>query len=116
MANDYTVRIFDQFYALDLVVNADEYEIVYSYFVNYSNNATTAKYFTEALFRISNITQVSVMDLLATFQTGSNPDVTRIMAYYLNSVSSKNVLYGVNQVSTPNFPVARNVIETLPPS
>lgn len=116
MATDYTVRIFDQFYALDLVVNAADYEVVYSYFLDYSNNPTTAKYFTEALFRISNVTQVNIMELLKTFQTSSNPDVSRIMAYYLNSVSPKNVLYGVNQVSTPNFVVARNVVESVPPN
>jgi hypothetical protein len=31
MAVDTTVKIFDQFYNLNLVVNADQYEIVYLY-------------------------------------------------------------------------------------
>ena len=29
---DRTVRIFDQFYNFDLVVEADQFELVYSYF------------------------------------------------------------------------------------
>lgn len=40
---DSTVRVFDQFYNLDLVVNASEYDIVYSYFydVNHSQSWQT---------------------------------------------------------------------------
>lgn len=112
MAKDYTVRIFDQFYNLDLVVSASEYEVVYSYFKDFSSNEKMAKTFTDAIFRISNVTKISVMDLLQTFQSGTNPSLTRTMAYYLNSLGNKNVLYGVNQLMTPNITVARNVIQT----
>lgn len=108
---DYTVRIFDNFYNLDLVVNASEYEIVYSYFESYTSTPAVAKTFTQTLFKISNVTQVPVLELLKTFQTGSNPDLSRIMTYYLNSLSNKFVLYGINDVMAPNNLVARNIIE-----
>ena len=109
MSLDYTVRIFDQFYNLDLVVNASEYEIVNSYFKNYSSEEQVSKSFTDTLFRISNLTQIPVLELLQTFQSGDNPSISRTMAYYLNSVSNKNVLYGVSNVITPNQAVLRNV-------
>ena len=68
MSTDTTVKVFDQFYNLDLVVNADQYEIVYSFFKNYTVNISTAKSFTQTLFRIANETQINVLDLLKTFQ------------------------------------------------
>jgi hypothetical protein len=115
MALDYTVKIFDQFYNLDLVVNASEYEIVYSFFKEYSSDDAVAKSFTDTLFRISNETQIAVLDLLTTFQnTGSDSEKIKIsltMAYYLNSLSNKTVLYGVNQVLVPNNNVQRNIIQ-----
>lgn len=110
MAQDYTVKVFDQFYNLNIVVNANEYDVVYSYFRGYLSNDKTAKTFTDILFRISNITQIPVMDLLQSFQAGSAPDISRTLAYYLNSVGNKFVLYGVNNTVAPNSKVARNII------
>lgn len=109
MATDYTVKVFDEFYNLDLVVSAEEYEIVYSYFRGYLSNDSTAKNFTEILFRISNITQIPVLELLQTFQTGNNPSISRTLAYFLNSVSNKVVLFGVNNTVAPNQLVGRNI-------
>jgi hypothetical protein len=108
---DYTVRIFDQFYNLDLAVNADTYEVVRSFFTGYTSSERVAKSFTDTLFRISNITQVPVLDLLQTFEGSDRLKVSLTMAYYLNSVSNKTVLYGVNQVKAPNQTVARNIVQ-----
>lgn len=108
---DYTVRIFDQFYNLDLAVNADTYEVVRSFFTGYTSSERVAKSFTDTLFRISNITQVPVLDLLQTFEGNDRLKVSLTMAYYLNSVSNKTVLYGVNQVKAPNQTVARNIVQ-----
>lgn len=113
MAQDYTVRIFDQFYNLDLVVNASEYEIIFSYFKQNLANDTEAKVFTEILFRISNITEIPVLDLFQTFQSSNSSidklTISRTMAYYLNSVSNKTVLFGVNNIVSPNQSVSRNI-------
>jgi hypothetical protein len=108
---DYTVRVFDQFYDLDLVVNADEYEVVRSFFTGFTSNEKIARSFTDTIFRISSITQISVMDLLQTFDKSDKLKVSLTMAYYLNSISNKAVLYGVNQVRTPVQSVARNVVQ-----
>lgn len=108
---DYTVKIFDQFYNLDLVVSASEYEIVYSFFTGYTSNEKVARSFTDTLFRISNITEIPVMELLQTFEGSDKLKVSLTMAYYLNSVSNKTVLYGVNQVKTPNQAVSRNIVQ-----
>lgn len=112
MATDYTVKIFDQFYNLDLVVNANEYEIVYSYFLENMTRELVAKTFTEVLFSISNNTKIPVLDLLNSFQNSNQTvdtmSITRTMAYYLNSVSNKTLLYGVSERQLPNQTVIRN--------
>lgn len=114
MANtDLTVKIFNNFYDLDLVINASEYEVVLSYFKGTTNDESTAKSFTETLFRVSNITQISVLELLQTFQT-NEPNKMKVMltmAYYLNSISNKTVMYGASNTVTPNQIVARNIVQ-----
>lgn len=111
MAVDNTVKIFDQFYDLNLVVNADQYEIVYSFFKGYTTNIATARSFTTTLFLIANQTQTNVLELLDTFERGDKLKVSLTMAYYLNSVSNKTVMFGVNNIITPNNSVQRNIIQ-----
>lgn len=110
MAVDYTVKIFNPFYNLNLVVNANEYEVVYSFFAGKFSSAAAAKSFTENLFMVANDTQISVMELLQSFEGQDSVKINLTMAYYLNSLGSKNVLYGVENVAAPNDLVLRNVI------
>lgn len=107
---DRTVRIFDQFYNFDLVVNASEYDVVYSYFYDVSNSKTVAKNFTTMLFRISNVTGEKIADLLEYIQGSSKMEVSALLAYYLNSIKSKTTLYGVSTEPQPNQPVQRNIV------
>jgi hypothetical protein len=108
---DTTVRIFDEFYNLDLAVDANQYEIVYSFFKGYTSSLATARSFTQILFRIANETQINVLDLLQTFEKSDKLKVSLTMAYYLNSVSNQTVLFGVNNVIAPNNTVQRNIVQ-----
>jgi hypothetical protein len=107
---DKTVKIFNQFYNLDTVVTADQYDLVYSYFKNLTPSQASAQAFTENLFRVANETQIDAIDLLQTFK-GDKLTMSLTMAYYLNSLSNKTVLYGINEIATPNNNVARNIIQ-----
>ena len=111
IGTDQTVRIFDQFYDLDLVVNADQYEIVLSFFRDYTSNEAIAKSFAQTLFRIANQTQENVLDLLQTFQGGDYIKVSLTMAYYLNSLSNRTVLFGYTNVIQPVESVQRNIVQ-----
>lgn len=111
VAQDLTVKIFDAFYDLNLVVNADQYEVVWSYFKQYTSSDVVAKSFTQTLFRIANETQINVLDLLQTFEGSDSMKVTLTMAYYLNSVSNKTVMFGVNNLIVPNNTVQRNIVQ-----
>lgn len=112
MALDNTVKIFDQFYNTPLVVNGNEYDIVYSFFKQYTSEIKTAKSFTETLFRISNITNQDVLTLLQTFEAGDKMKVALTMAYYLNTVNStKAVMFGVANLLAPAILIQRNIVE-----
>lgn len=111
MAMDQTVRIFNEFYNLNLVVSANEYEIVKSFFDGYTTSKDVAANFTQTLFRISNQTGIDVLTLLDSFQAEDSMKVTLTMAYYLNSFSDKTVMFGINNIITANQPVERNIIQ-----
>jgi S-adenosylmethionine hydrolase len=108
---DQTVRIFDQFYNYAANVPAQEYDAVLSYFSSVFTTIEAAENFTSALFRVAEQTNTDVLTLLQTFQqTGSTqPQITLLMAYYLNSVRSTSTLLGVLTPTTPNYYAARNV-------
>lgn len=106
---DTTVKIFDEFYAYQQVVPAEEYDAVYSYFRSVFDTAEAAGNFTTTIFRVANQSGVPVMDILQELQTKTKPQLTVTLAYYLNGTRSKSTLLGINALATPNFYVARNV-------
>lgn len=108
---DSTIRIFNEFYNVKLTVSANEYEIVNSFFRNYTTNDKVATSYTETLFRISNETDIDVLTLLDSFQATDSMKITLTMAYYLNSLSDKKVLYGINNIISSNQIVQRNIIQ-----
>ena len=107
---DNTVKVFDEFYNVRMSISASEYEIVYSFFREYTANATVARSFSETLFRISNITGVSAIELLENFKGADSMKITLTMAYYLNSLGNKTVMYGISNMLPPNQLVQRNVV------
>lgn len=108
---DRTIRIFDSFYSIDLVVGASEYDIVHAYFVSVCATKNIANNFTVMLFRVAQETGVNVLDLLQSIQGKSKLDMNQTISYYLNSLKSKTSLYGVSLVPKPNQPVARNIVQ-----
>ena len=108
---DQTVRIFDSFYNLNLVVNAADYDIVYSYFKGVSENTNIASNFTVVLFRIAQDGGYNVLDLLQIIKgAGNKLQMNKVICYYLNTFKSKASLYGVSNVPKPNQAAQRNVV------
>ena len=108
---DQTVRIFDSFYAFNAVVNAVEYDIVYSYFVSVCATKNIAANFTAVLFRIAQETQIPILELLDQIKGTKKMEMNQILAYYLNSFKSKTSLYGTAIIPKSNQPVARNIVQ-----
>ena len=101
---DNTVKIFDSFYAFDLSVNADQYDIVHGYFTSICN-------FTAVFFRIAQETGLNVLDLLDQIKGTKKMEMNQVMAYYLNSFKSRTSLYGIAVEPKSNQPVARNIVQ-----
>ena len=55
---DQTVRVYDEFYSFDVNVPADEYDIVYSFFLREMTTPRAAGNFTVSLFRVAEETQI----------------------------------------------------------
>lgn len=108
---DQTVKIFDEFYGFNLIVNGSEYDIVYSYFKKICDTAQIAGNFTVYLFRIAQETQISVLELLDYIQGKTQLETNTVIAYYLNSFKSKSSIYGFGTVPQPNEAVARNIVQ-----
>jgi len=108
---DQTVRVYDQFYKYDANIPAQEYDAVVSYFKSVFTTADAAENMTTSLFRVADATNTSAIALLQTFQqnASSAPEVTIMMAYYLNLVRSPSTLLGILAPTTPNYYTARNV-------
>ena len=109
---DPTIKIYDSFYSVKLVVPSDQYDIVRSFFLGISSSEKIANNFTAFFFRIAQETKVDGMELLQQMKgVGDKLKVNQIMAYYINSLKSKTSLYGVSVVPKPNTPVARNIVQ-----
>lgn len=106
---DQTVQIFDRFYGYQQHVPVDAYDAVLSYFRSVFKSLEAAGNFTVSVFRISQETNIPVMNLLQQFQGQSAPEITLTLAYYLNNIRSSSTLLGLNVPTQPNFYVARNI-------
>jgi hypothetical protein len=107
---DQTVKIFDEFYGFNLIINSSEYDVVSSYFKGICDTAQIAGNFTVYLFRISQETQIPVLELLSYIQGKTQLETNTVIAYYLNSFKSKTAIYGFGTVPQPNESVARNIV------
>lgn len=108
---DQTIRIYDSFYAVNMIVPADKFDIVYGYFTSVCDTKNIAANFTAFLFRIAQEIQVDVLELLDQIQgVNDKLQMNKILIYYLNTFKSKTSLYGIAAVPQPNLPIARNIV------
>ena len=106
---DQTVQIFDRFYGYEQTVAVDEYDAVLSYFKSVMGTNEIAGNFAVSVFRVAQLSNTPVMNVLQQFYGKSKPEITITMAYYLNSIRSASTLLGINVPTQPNQYVARNV-------
>lgn len=109
-AVDLTVRVFDEFYEFAVDVDANEYDVVNSFFRSVFKTASAADSFTSVLFRISDETGILVTTLLEQMADQNEIQITNTLAYYLNGLRSPTTLLGVNNPVQPNVWAARNVL------
>lgn len=103
-------NIFDSFYNFSEVVNSSEFDIVHGYFMSITKNKNVANNFSSMMFRISNQTKIPALTLLSYIQGKSSLEMTKLLAYYINSLKSKTALYGIATVPQSNQAAARNIL------
>jgi hypothetical protein len=108
---DQTIKLLNSFYNVDLNVDANQYEIIHSFFKEYCSDEKMADDYTEILFRISTITDIDALELLNSFVGLDSMKIALTLCYYLNTINeNKVVLFGVSDVLTPNEKVQRNIV------
>jgi hypothetical protein len=88
---DLTVRIFDEFYGFQYDVQAQEYDVVYSYFKSIYTTAQAAGNFTVALFRVAAEQNIPVLNLLTVFE------VPCVHGFYYDWIGKRHPPRGVTQ-------------------
>ena len=107
---DKTVRIFDQFYNIDLVIDSNQWDIVYSYWYEKSQSTNIAENFSTIIFRLSSVTGDNALDILDYVKGSTATETNALLAFYLNSSKSKTTLYGVTNIPQPNILIQRNIV------
>ena len=107
---DPTIRAFDEFYNRELVIDANQYDVVYSFLSKIFTDEFAAKNFTLSVFQISEDTGESVETIISQLRNQNTLQVTATLAYYLNNNRSNTTLLGVSNTVTPNQYVARNIL------
>ena len=106
-----TVRIADKFNNVNIDIDGNDYDIVYSYFLDVSNNESIASNFAAFFFRISKEANLEVKELLELIKgQTSTLEMNKIIAYYLNAFRSRTALYGTGITPKPNPSIQRNVV------
>ena len=109
---DQTVLIYDSFYSMKSVVNASEYDAVYSYFYGVCGNQTIAGNYAAILFNIAQQGGYNVIELLQIIKGAKNTlQMNSLICYYLNTFKSQASMYGISNVPNPNQAVQRNVVQ-----
>ena len=107
---DLTVRLFDEFYKRELVIDTNVYDTVLSFFTNIFADGVAAKNFTLSVFTISEDSGTPVETLLSELSKQNKIQITATLAYYLNNQRSNATLLGITNTPFPNQYTARNIL------
>lgn len=107
---DPTVRAFDDFYQRELVIDQNQYDVVYSFFKKIFASEEQAGNFTLSVFQINEDSGIPVDTLLQELSTQNQIQITATLAYYLNNQRSNTTLLGITTIPTPNQYTARNIL------
>jgi len=107
---DPTVRVFDDFYKRELVIDSNQYDIVFSFFNSIFSDEMAARNFTLNVFQISQDSGIPVETILGEMNNQNQVQITATLAYYLNNLRSNTTLLGITTTATPNEFAARNIL------
>jgi hypothetical protein len=92
------------------VAEANEYDIILSFFVDQMIDQEAAENFTSAIFQVAHTTGERALDLIESMRGKDKETLLLMLAYYMNTVRSRSTLIGVAPQRLPNYYAARNVL------
>ena len=87
-----------------------EYDHVLSVFKKVMKDEDAAAKFTQALYAISQFTEIYVLDLLEALDIADEMTLSASIAFYLNGINSPSTMYGVQNPVLPNYYAGRNIL------
>jgi hypothetical protein len=107
---DASVKLIDNFFDEDPVINSNEFELMNSYFLSVCEDVSIARNFTSFMFKISANTGKPALELLEDIRGASKLEMNATIAYYLNLYKDKHLLYGISVIPQPVPTIQRNII------
>lgn len=108
-----TTEFFNQYDAPtdSSVVNANEYDAVRGFFLRKTNdNETVADGLTGTVMSLSNLHNVSPMDLIDDFIDYALTDIQQALVSLINQTRANTSILGFNRNKTPSQTIARNIL------
>jgi hypothetical protein len=108
-----TTEFFNQYDAPtdSSVVNANEYDAVRGFFLRKTNdNETVADGLTGTVMSLSNLHNVSPMDLIDDFTDYALTDIQQALVSLINQTRANTSILGFNRNKTPSQTIARNIL------
>ena len=108
-----TTQFFNQYDAPtdSSVVNANEYDAVRGFFLRKTNdNETVADGLTGTVMSLSNLHNVSPMDLIDDFTDYALTDIQQALVSLINQTRTNTSILGFNRNKTPSQTIARNIL------
>lgn len=102
-------KVQRQFKDFPVNVESNQYDRVYSFFKKRFGSDVPAESFTDQLFRVAEVNQLSIDSLLNEFKKSSDTQISALLAYYLNTIRNKSTYLGVSSRLVPPVGVARNI-------
>ena len=106
---DKTVSIFNSFYGLEMTINGNEWDVVYSYLRGIASSEQSAENLALAVFKIAADNDFLVMDVLDQIKGQDKLQLTASLSYYLNSIRNSTTYLAIGQPIIPIRAAARNV-------
>lgn len=102
-------RLPSRFRRVSPNIEANQYDRVFSFFDKVFSDSDSAGKFTDEIFRIAQVNQLSIDSIMEEFENSSETQIPALLAYYLNTVRNTATYLGVSSRLVPPVGVARNI-------
>ena len=104
-----TRTFFDGYFEKDISITGTEWDVVYSFAIQKTENEAAARALSEAIIVAANQINDDPMAVINEFKKYDELQLDQVLSLYLNQSRRDTSLLGYTQTITPNVYVARNI-------